>query len=179
MDTYVDASYLDYLERDDGKPYMMPVSPWFYSNLPGYNKNWLWRGDDLWRDRCEEVMVVQPDLVQIISWSDFGESHYIGPLPKGDYKAFEVGKAPYDYIAGLAWVAKAAIVVDIVDNAAMGVYDVVKNKGTPAMAVLDLLLGSARVRTGKNYSNAASKRQEMGRRMLASLGMYLSGMMMR
>lgn len=44
MDTYVDASYLDYLERDDGKPYMMPVSPWFYTNLPGYNKNWLWRG---------------------------------------------------------------------------------------------------------------------------------------
>ncbi|KGO66152.1 Glycoside hydrolase, family 71 [Penicillium expansum] len=106
MDTYVDASYLDYLERDDGKPYMMPVSPWFYTNLPGYNKNWLWRGDNLWRDLWEEVMVVQPDLVQIISWNDFGESHYIGPLPKGDYKAFEVGKAPYDYITGMphdAW----------------------------------------------------------------------------
>lgn len=44
MDTYVDASYLDYLEKDGGKPYMMPVSPWFYTNLPGYNKNWLWRG---------------------------------------------------------------------------------------------------------------------------------------
>jgi hypothetical protein len=51
-------------------------------------------------------MVVQPDLVQIISWNDFGESQYIGPLPKGDYKAFEVGKAPYNYIAGIlhdAW----------------------------------------------------------------------------
>ncbi|GES56905.1 alpha-1,3-glucanase/mutanase [Aspergillus terreus] len=106
MDTYVDASYLDFLERDGGKPYMMPVSPWFYTNLPGYHKNWLWRGDDLWRDRWEEVMVVQPDLVQIISWNDFGESHYIGPLPKDDYKAFEVGKAPYDYITGMphdAW----------------------------------------------------------------------------
>ncbi|KAL4982540.1 glycosyl hydrolase family 71-domain-containing protein [Aspergillus falconensis] len=106
MDTYVDASYLDYLEKDGGKPYMMPVSPWFYTNLPGYNKNWLWRGDGLWRDRWEEVMVVQPDLVQIISWNDFGESHYIGPLPKGDYKAFEIGKAPYDYITGMphdAW----------------------------------------------------------------------------
>lgn len=63
-------------------------------------------GDNLWRDLWEEVMVVQPDLVQIISWNDFGESHYIGPLPKGDYKAFEVGKAPYDYITGMphdAW----------------------------------------------------------------------------
>ncbi|KAJ5165678.1 Glycoside hydrolase family 71 [Penicillium coprophilum] len=106
MDTYVDASYLDYLERSGGKPYMMPVSPWFYTNLPGYNKNWLWRGDNLWRDRWEEVMVVQPDLVQIISWNDFGESHYIGPLPEGNYKAFDVGKAPYNYILGMphdAW----------------------------------------------------------------------------
>jgi hypothetical protein len=40
MDTYVDASYLNYL---NGKPYMMPVSPWFYTNLPGYDKNWLWK----------------------------------------------------------------------------------------------------------------------------------------
>ncbi|GFF45306.1 alpha-1,3-glucanase/mutanase, putative [Aspergillus udagawae] len=106
MDTYVDASYLDFLGRAGNKPYMMPVSPWFYTNLPGYKKNWLWRGDDLWRDRWEEVMVVQPDLVQIISWNDFGESHYIGPLPKGKYRAFEIGRAPYDYITGMphdAW----------------------------------------------------------------------------
>lgn len=47
MDTYVDASYLDYLGRDGGKPYMMPVSPWFYTNLPGYKKNWLWRGQSI------------------------------------------------------------------------------------------------------------------------------------
>ena len=40
MDTYVDASYLQYL---GDLPYMMPVSPWFYTNLPGYSKNWLWR----------------------------------------------------------------------------------------------------------------------------------------
>lgn len=40
MDTYTDASYVQYL---NGKPYMMPVSPWFYTNLPEFNKNWLWR----------------------------------------------------------------------------------------------------------------------------------------
>jgi hypothetical protein len=52
-------------------------------------------GDDLWRDRWEEVMVVQPDFVQIISWNDYGESHYIGPLY--EYEAFSVGKAPFNY----------------------------------------------------------------------------------
>lgn len=42
--TYVDASYKDYLKRAGGKAYMMPVSPWFYTNMPGFDKNWLWRG---------------------------------------------------------------------------------------------------------------------------------------
>jgi hypothetical protein len=40
MDTYVDASYKQYL---GDLPYMMPASPWFYTNLPGYSKNWLWK----------------------------------------------------------------------------------------------------------------------------------------
>ena len=46
MNTYVDASYIEFLK---GKLYMMPVSPWFYTNMPGFDgKNWLWRGDSLW-----------------------------------------------------------------------------------------------------------------------------------
>ncbi|XHF99131.1 hypothetical protein AWENTII_002640 [Aspergillus wentii] len=63
-----------------GKPYMMPVSPWFYTNLPQWGKNWLWRGDDLWHYRWQQIMDLQPDLVQIISWNDYGEAHYIGPI---------------------------------------------------------------------------------------------------
>ena len=44
----VDRQYQSAL---NGKPYMMPVAPWFFTNLPGWNKNWIWRGDDLWYDR--------------------------------------------------------------------------------------------------------------------------------
>lgn len=40
MFTTVDASYQSFLK---GLPYMMPASPWFFTNLPGYRKNWLWR----------------------------------------------------------------------------------------------------------------------------------------
>jgi hypothetical protein len=43
--TYVDASYKLAL---GGKPYMMPVSPWFFTNMPGFDKNWLWNSGDLW-----------------------------------------------------------------------------------------------------------------------------------
>ncbi|KAL8709183.1 MAG: hypothetical protein Q9220_006063 [cf. Caloplaca sp. 1 TL-2023] len=59
------------------KAYMMPVSPWFYTNVPG--KNYLWRGDDLWHQRWQQVLEVQPSFVEIITWNDYGESHYIGP----------------------------------------------------------------------------------------------------
>ncbi|KAH2378148.1 hypothetical protein KXV98_005294 [Aspergillus fumigatus] len=120
MDTYVNASYLDYLGQAGGKEYMMPVSPWFYTNLPGYEKNCLWRGDDLWRDRWEEVMVVQPDFVQIISWNDYGESHYIGPLYNIDkYEAFSVGEAPVNYAHGMphdGWRLFLPYYIDIYKN---------------------------------------------------------------
>ncbi|KAI9042403.1 glycoside hydrolase family 71 protein [Aspergillus affinis] len=103
MNTYIDASYIQYLT---GLPYMMPVSPWFYTNLPGYKKNWLWRGDHLWHDRWQEVLYVQPEFVQIISWNDYGESHYIGPLYDKAMEAFTIGKAPFNYVKDMphdAW----------------------------------------------------------------------------
>ncbi|KAI8182515.1 Glucan endo-1,3-alpha-glucosidase agn1 [Colletotrichum sp. SAR 10_75] len=94
MDTYVDASYRRAL---NGKAYMMPVSPWFYTNLPGYSKNWLWRGDHLWFDRWIQVNTLMPEFVQIISWNDYGESHHIGPIRDHALVAFDTGKAPYRY----------------------------------------------------------------------------------
>ncbi|KAK2770088.1 hypothetical protein CKAH01_04431, partial [Colletotrichum kahawae] len=99
MDTYVDASYYQYLRMDEdtSKPYMMPASPWFYTNLPGYNKNWLWRGDDLWHDRWIQIVYNQPDYVEIISWNDYGESHHIGPLRDNAMGAFVTGKAPFNF----------------------------------------------------------------------------------
>jgi hypothetical protein len=87
--------------KDTGElPYMMPVSPWFYTNLPGYGKNWIWNGDNLWYDRWQQVLSLKPEFVEIISWNDYGESHYIGPLHEGAYATFEIGNASYNYAAG-------------------------------------------------------------------------------
>ncbi|KAE8151753.1 glycoside hydrolase [Aspergillus avenaceus] len=94
MNTSADDAYIKAL---DGKPYMMPVSPWFYTNMPGFKKNWVWRGDNLWFDRWQQVMDLQPEFVQIISWNDYGESHYIGPRRDDGYEAFGRGKAPFNY----------------------------------------------------------------------------------
>ncbi|KAF6821974.1 glycosyl hydrolase family 71 protein [Colletotrichum plurivorum] len=94
MDTKGDDAYIAAL---GDKPYMMPVSPWFYTNLPGYKKNWVWRGDDLWYDRWAQVLDKKPEFVQIISWNDYGESHHIGPVRDNALEAFEVGLAPFNY----------------------------------------------------------------------------------
>lgn len=61
-DSSSDKAWIDALA---GKPYMMAVSPWFYTNLPQWNKNWLWRGDNLWHYRWRHVMDLQPALVQV------------------------------------------------------------------------------------------------------------------
>lgn len=77
MNTKIDASYKDFL---NGRPYMMPVSPWFYTSrdvaiaalqwltladLPGYDKNWLWRGDNTWWDRWIQVWYFKCGLAMV------------------------------------------------------------------------------------------------------------------
>lgn len=105
MDTYIDASYSLAL-RD--KPYMMPVSPWFYTDLPGYDKDWMWNGDNLWYDRWQQAIhyakggSAAAEWIEILTWNDFGESHYIGPLNDRQYKAFSIGEAPYNYVGDLS-----------------------------------------------------------------------------
>lgn len=36
--------------------------------------------ENLYATRWEHLLALKPDMVQIISWNDFGESHYIGPV---------------------------------------------------------------------------------------------------
>ncbi|KAI5249601.1 glycoside hydrolase [Aureobasidium subglaciale] len=116
MTTAPDNSYKSAL---GGKPYMMPVSPWFYTNLPGYNKNWLWRGDDLWYDRWNQVMSIQPEFVEIITWNDWGESHYIAPLDERQFGLFNYGKAPINYAQNMphdGWRMFLPYVIDMYKN---------------------------------------------------------------
>ncbi|KAL8757831.1 MAG: hypothetical protein Q9184_004112 [Pyrenodesmia sp. 2 TL-2023] len=69
--------------------------------MPDYNKNWVWRGDDMWHERWQQVFKLQPDFVEIITWNDYGESHYIGPLtnasgiPEGSRRYVE--NMPHDH----------------------------------------------------------------------------------
>ncbi|KAI0811836.1 glycoside hydrolase family 71 protein [Xylaria sp. FL0064] len=72
MSTGNDVAYKSVLQ---GKPYMMGVSPYFYTNLPG--KNWYSSSDSLWFDRWSQVLDINPEYIEIITWNDYGESSYI------------------------------------------------------------------------------------------------------
>ncbi|PYI12923.1 mutanase [Aspergillus violaceofuscus CBS 115571] len=127
MDTYTDASYLQYLE---GKPYMMAISPWFYTNLPGYDKNWLWKGDSLWFDRWQELLGLDPmpEFVEIISWNDYGESHYIGPIYEKSMAAFDIGDAPFNYALNFPHDGWRDVLPFLIDLYKTGKADVTEDK---------------------------------------------------
>ncbi|CAM1502357.1 Fc.00g043410.m01.CDS01 [Cosmosporella sp. VM-42] len=72
MTTIWDDRFLNNL---GDKPYMAPVSPWFSTHFN--TKNWVFVCEEQPAYRWEQMLVMQPELVEIISWNDFGESHYI------------------------------------------------------------------------------------------------------
>ncbi|KAF8555251.1 glycoside hydrolase family 71 protein [Imleria badia] len=82
--TTTDQEYINALSSMGGS-YMASVSPWFFTHYSPqtYNKNWIYLSDyHLYAQRWEDLIGIrgQVDIAQIISWNDFGECHYIGPI---------------------------------------------------------------------------------------------------
>ncbi|WVQ83005.1 hypothetical protein IAT38_005143 [Cryptococcus sp. DSM 104549] len=79
-----------FLESD--KAYMAAVSPLFFTHYGtegewAWNKNWIYRSDDLLLPtRFTQLLSLPPsspntpDIIQIISFNDYGESHSIAPV---------------------------------------------------------------------------------------------------
>lgn len=68
-----------------GRAFMAAVSPWFFTHYgpQTWNKNWIYRGDDwLYSRRWEQLIDMRDEIniVQVISWNDYGESHYISKI---------------------------------------------------------------------------------------------------
>lgn len=62
---------------------VIAASGWFFTHFGGeasYSKNWVFPSDRLWFDRWRQILELAPRFVEIITWNDYGESHYIGPL---------------------------------------------------------------------------------------------------
>ncbi|KAJ4471955.1 glycoside hydrolase family 71 protein [Lentinula aciculospora] len=67
-------------ETGKSGPYIMSVSPWQFKELGG-SEDWVEQCDTLWKYRWEQAIHdVKPDIVEIISWNDYAESHYISDI---------------------------------------------------------------------------------------------------
>eukprot|EP00026_Physarum_polycephalum_P009599 Phypoly_transcript_09727.p1 GENE.Phypoly_transcript_09727~~Phypoly_transcript_09727.p1 ORF type:complete len:442 (+),score=62.71 Phypoly_transcript_09727:154-1326(+) len=60
------------------KVYLAPVSPWFFTHLS--YKNYIYHCESLWYDRWQQLFSINPHMIEIITWNDWGESHYIGTI---------------------------------------------------------------------------------------------------
>ena len=63
------------------RPFMMPISPWFYTNIPN-SKKWLFNSGNLWHASWLQAQERQPELIEILTWNDWGESHHIADNPR-------------------------------------------------------------------------------------------------
>ncbi|KAK1070554.1 hypothetical protein LTR74_003979 [Friedmanniomyces endolithicus] len=67
-------------------PYMMTVSPWQYKDLNDGNPldSWVAYSDTLFVDRFAQLTgdnAIKPDIIELLTWNDFCESHYLRDLP--------------------------------------------------------------------------------------------------
>ncbi|KAL7905229.1 carbohydrate-binding module family 24 protein [Trichoderma velutinum] len=87
-----DNAYKNWL---GGKPYLAPVSPWFFTHFGpevSYSKNWVFPGGALIYNRWQQVLQQGFPMVEIVTWNDYGESHYVGPLKS---KHFDDGNSKW------------------------------------------------------------------------------------
>ncbi|KAG2124416.1 glycoside hydrolase family 71 protein [Suillus clintonianus] len=79
LTTATDLAYQAAVSSLSG-PYIMSVSPWQFKNIDGAG-DWVEYSDTLWNYRWQQaVNDVKPDIVEIVTWNDYGESHYIGDI---------------------------------------------------------------------------------------------------
>ncbi|KAI0785282.1 glycoside hydrolase [Abortiporus biennis] len=84
--TGTDDAYIDGLKSvSSSATYMGAVSPWFFTHYgaDSFNKNFVYYSDShLYVTRWNNIIQQRDkfDLVEIATWNDYGESHYIGPI---------------------------------------------------------------------------------------------------
>jgi glucan endo-1,3-alpha-glucosidase len=77
MNTSGDQLYMQDA-ANNGKVYMAGVAPWFFAHFD--YKNWIYKSESLWPTRWQQIVDLKPEFVEIITWNDYGESSYVGPI---------------------------------------------------------------------------------------------------
>lgn len=65
--------------KSAGKLFMMGLSPLQFKHTSPY-ENWYRRGEQNLEYRFGQVLKLQPEMLEIQTWNDAGESHYMGNI---------------------------------------------------------------------------------------------------
>ncbi|WBW72422.1 glucan endo-1,3-alpha-glucosidase Agn2 [Schizosaccharomyces osmophilus] len=99
-----DQTFLQHA-KSTKKKYMGGVSPCMFTHFA--SKNFVFFSEGLWYSRWMQMIQLQPDYLQVITWNDYGESHYIGPT--NNNAAFPVdGTNAHDWVDAFTHVPLAA-----------------------------------------------------------------------
>ncbi|KAF2721477.1 glycoside hydrolase family 71 protein [Polychaeton citri CBS 116435] len=107
-----DNAFMEQVKGASGKtgPYIMGVSPWQFKDLndPSKGLPWVAYSDTLFSQRFQQLINAdidhQPDIIELLTWNDFCESHYLRDLPSPNVGAkdyIEVTGDMNDYIQGM------------------------------------------------------------------------------
>ncbi|OOQ88222.1 putative glucan endo-1,3-alpha-glucosidase agn1 precursor [Penicillium brasilianum] len=77
--------------RAAGKTYMMPLSSFQFKYL-GSGQDWYRIGEVNLPERMGQALQLQPDFVEVITWNDAGESHYVGDVWQEQIAGSAIGK---------------------------------------------------------------------------------------
>ncbi|CAE6414787.1 unnamed protein product [Rhizoctonia solani] len=85
LTTASDLAFKNAIKQNRSGPYIMSVSPWQFKEIGG-TQNWVQFSDTLWDYRWKQAINdVKPDIVEIVTWNDYAESHYIGDINPNVY----------------------------------------------------------------------------------------------
>ncbi|KAG0141631.1 hypothetical protein CROQUDRAFT_51455 [Cronartium quercuum f. sp. fusiforme G11] len=79
-----DAKDKDWIKQlGPNKAYMANVSPTFFTNYgaSSLNKSFVYNAGNNYAKRWAQAIELGSNFVQVSTWNDYGESHYIGPRP--------------------------------------------------------------------------------------------------
>ncbi|EED14793.1 glucan endo-1,3-alpha-glucosidase agn1 precursor, putative [Talaromyces stipitatus ATCC 10500] len=137
-----------------GKVYMMPLSTFQFKYL-GSGQDWYRIGETNLPERMAQILALQPDFVEVITWNDAGESHYVGSF----WPEQIAGTNEDDYANGFdhtGWQKVIKPFITAFKNGATEVSSMVSESGNPEGAIWyrTLLTSASCSSTITNYQQA-------------------------
>ncbi|KAJ7844930.1 glycoside hydrolase family 71 protein [Mycena olivaceomarginata] len=133
LTTATDIAYRDAAHSRGGSLHNLSaasaVSPcnWQFKDID-LNNAWVELGDTLWNYRwVQAIQEVKPDIIEIVTWNDYAESHYIGDINPNVDLGIQSATAASNYVNGFPHAAWRVIAEYYISWYKTGVAPTVEN----------------------------------------------------